>query len=136
MTWEIERGFDGRPEQLVFAPPARQLKAYMAYDDIAGSDEGACLVFAHTAKKARRLAWPTLRGWFDTDWLDARVKWIRDRPHVFGYADQEKFWRGEPHVIDCPRGCYVCGVWTEPLVAGRCADCRGEEAGDMEDEIE
>ena len=47
--------------------------------------EGAALVFAETAKEARRLAFDTLRDWFDAEWIDTRVRRLRKhRDYLMG----------------------------------------------------
>jgi len=65
----------------------RNMKAYMGYSRKAGSEDGACLVFAHNAKEARKLAWVQLAEWFDVEWIDVTTRklvicgstiWIKD----------------------------------------------------------
>ena len=93
-----------------------ELRAYMAYD--CRPEDCAILVFAFSARDARRLAWPYLTGLMDTEWIDVRVKWLRG-----GCAHLRK--SDEPHVIESPPTCKDCEQWhDEPLDDdGLCDDC-------------
>ncbi len=94
-----------------------ELRSYMAW---AGDpQDGAALVFAHSAAEAKRLAWPTLQGWMTTDaFTDVRVRWLRT-----GCLHLRK--QDGPHVVDAPLSCADCGMWwEEPLVDGLCEGCR------------
>lgn len=96
------------------------MKAYMAY--CGDKDNGACLVFAETARSARLVAWPTIRGWFDAEWIDLRVKMLRSTDWILGQAIS-----GKPHVIECPKGCSSCFMWGEdPPSDEGCRFCLGE----------
>jgi hypothetical protein len=99
-----------------------KIKAYMVFSDTAGSQESACLIFARTAKTARKLGYGV--GWWD-DWLDIAVHWIKDNPQIFREADQEKLQAGIAHVIEEPKLCRRCGFWGDYLDDNDiCEDCR------------
>lgn len=106
------------------------LKPYMGWmgDDPA---DGACLVFAYTAREARRLAFDVLRGWFDdAQWIHARTRrlrlhaeWLRTQ------ADQAALAEGRSHVIDDPASCKNCDRWGPPINdTGSCERCAAEIA--------
>jgi hypothetical protein len=103
------------------APP---LKAYSAHDG--APEEVALLIFAHTARKARPLAWRALRNLNgDCDYTDIRVRWLRDAEHLERHdADPAKLARREAHVVDAPTACDDCGLWGEPIDEdGLCSPC-------------
>lgn len=89
------------------------LKPYMGYDGLAGSIEGACLIFAHSVREARRHAWKCIQDWFDADFINVRARLIKDGQHLFTEADQEKLAAGIPHIIEAPKSCNRCGMWGE-----------------------
>lgn len=100
------------------------LKIYMGYDSFAGSEEGACLVFAHNRKEARKIAFPVLQGWFDSQWIDCTVQWLKDGNQLYSQADQEKLKKDEAHVIESPQCCRNCDLWGEKLNEdGYCEKC-------------
>ena len=104
------------------------MKAYMVYSISAGSAEGACLVFASTAKEARKLGAKYIYDWFMTDWVDVGVRWLRDRDLLFGEADQDKLKNNTPHAIENPETCSVCGFWgVSRIENGLCSDCIAEK---------
>ena len=103
------------------APP---LKAYSAHDG--APEEVALLIFAHTARKARPLAWRALRNLNgDCDYTDIRVRWLRDAAHLIQIdADAEKIARGEAHVVDNPTTCVDCLCWGDLIDdSGLCSEC-------------
>ena len=103
----------------------KPMKAYMAWDDVAGSHEGAALVFAPNRREARRLAWRVVWGWFMGEFTDLRVRVLP------GDASHMRLSDG-PHVVESPPVCEQCNVWTtEPLNdRGICEACNedGEDA--------
>jgi hypothetical protein len=100
------------------------LNTYIGFDRHAGSQEAACLVFAHTAKEARKLAHRTVRGWMDGSWLDTAVRRLRDMPWLYAEGNPSKLASDTPHVIECPTTCPTCDVWgIERDVEGRCTNC-------------
>jgi hypothetical protein len=101
------------------------MRAYIGYDRNMGQQEAACLVFANTARQARTLAYDVVRGWFDTEWIDVSVRWLRDSKYVPA--------KPEPHVIESPDVCRHCELWPSDEVLdddGLCSLCRSE----MEDD--
>ena len=81
------------------------MKAYMAYDNACGPEEGACLVFANDCREAKKISFPTLRCWFDTEFTDHRVKLLKE-PHLFELKKKDT-----PHVIETPPVCENCELW-------------------------
>jgi hypothetical protein len=107
-------------------PGASRLKVYMAYDGEVGSSEGACLVFAHTVMEAKQTALPILSNW-GCEFLDARVKWMKEGDHLFAEANQEKLAQGIPHAIESPKSCRHCDLWGEYIyLDGVCENCRDD----------
>lgn len=99
----------------------RKLRAYMAYDRFSGADEGAMLVFAENAQKARVASfghdWHWGEGW--TNWT---AKWIRNIPEHLAKLDT-----GEPQVISNPPTCPVCRLWGgHKTPRGTCSLCDHE----------
>jgi hypothetical protein len=104
------------------------LKAYMGYSRVGGSREGACLVFAHNTKEARKLTYPVLRSWFDyngsDDWIDTATTVLKDSEFLFKEANQEKLAASIAHVIESPKTCIVCEMWGNEIdEQGRCDGC-------------
>jgi len=101
------------------------MKPYMAYSKIAGSSEAAVLVFANTAREAKKLAWDSVVCDFcDNDWTDLRVNQLKGRPWLF-----KEMRKDIPHVVDNPRSCDSCGFWGNSEIGedGLCEDCREEQ---------
>ncbi len=67
------------------------------------SSEGAILVFAHTAQKAKVLGSHNDPGIVDGEYLDIRVIRLEATEHIMGLAISDK-----PHVIDAPPVCPGC----------------------------
>lgn len=93
------------------------MRAYMAFDRHMEPEAGAVLVFAHTAREAHRLAWPTLYGWCTDRYVDVGVRWLREGCEHLRRSD-------EPHVVHPPI-CSICELWhTKPLDENdRCEGC-------------
>lgn len=105
-----------------------ELKTYMGYDETAGSAEGAVLIFAHSTREARKIGFPHIRSWFDTEWIDMRARRLTDHvDHLIGEADTDKFAAGIPHVVDDPKVCPTCQLWGGGSIDenGRCDLCYG-----------
>lgn len=104
----------------------RKLKAYMAFSRMGGPESGAFLVFAHTAKEAKKISWPAaLLICEDFGFLDLGIRLIKDAPWLFGEMEKD-----EPHVIECPKSCNECEKWGHSRINedGICEMCRnGEE---------
>lgn len=113
------------------------LKAYMGFSSDAGSEEGACLVFAHSSKEARKLAHPFISDWFGLGWIDTRVRLIKDSKHLFDTeANKEKIANDVSHVIDSPTVCKDCEQWGSELdESGLCEDCQEAMLCDSEEVI-
>jgi len=86
----------------------KKLKAYMgfAWDE---PQNGACLVFAENRKQAKKLAYRTVDGWFECEWIGIRVRLLNS----FGI---EYFLRRynpkKPMVIESPECCKGnCDQW-------------------------
>lgn len=87
------------------------MRAYIGYDGPGGTGEGAVLIFANTAKEARRLGFGEINGWFDTEWIDMRVNWLKNLPNHLKKLDT-----GDVRVIDSPPSCPNCMLWGYVLV--------------------
>jgi hypothetical protein len=99
------------------------MNAYMGYSRGCGPDEGACLIFANTAREAKKQAYPILNGWGNTDWTDVGIKKL-DKPHLFAEADKAKLAAGIAHAIECPKTCERCEHWGYELNNdGLCENC-------------
>ncbi|MDQ7818716.1 MAG: hypothetical protein RDU14_16945 [Melioribacteraceae bacterium] len=106
-----------------------KLKPYMGYSRAGGSKEGAVLIFAHTAREAKKLTFPELKGWCgDQEWIDVAVNRLKGE-WLYAEADQEMLKNNIPHVIDCPKStCKQCECWGSKLnEEGICEDCIEEE---------
>jgi hypothetical protein len=97
------------------------MKAYMAFDG--DPQNGAALVFAESARQARKLAWDTLRGWFDSEWINVRVRRLREHE---GYL--LSLYDGNA-VLEDPPTCDVCETWGAPLGpdGNGCENCGGND---------
>ena len=105
------------------------MRAYMAYSRDLGSEEAAFLVFADSARAAKKLVWPEARYTLVEDWTDLAVRWIKRSADVFPLADQQKLSSGIPHVVDEPLVCENCELWGAGINKdGKCNLC-GQPAG-------
>ena len=94
------------------------LKTYIGYDKFEGARGGAVLIFAHSIKEAKKLAFPVLQEWFDMDWIDMRVN------RIYGDWLQKEKLKNEPHTVKNPKVCEVCETWgTEPYDEHICKYC-------------
>ena len=102
---------------------SKELKPYMGYSIGLGASEGAILIFAFTAKEAKKIGY---RASILTDeYIDFAVRLMRNSPYLFKDADQEKLKSGMPHVIDNPTSCRHCESWGSEIGDdGLCQDCR------------
>ena len=101
-----------------------KLKPYMGHDGDANS--WAILIFASTAKEAKKVFFfnnPSA----ENHYLDLRVKWQKDRPHLLEQADPDKLAAGISHIVDSPICCKTCEQWGPPLTDNICDDCREEK---------
>lgn len=105
------------------------MKPYMIFSRGCGPEEGAALVFAHSAKEARKLAWKQSGLDFD-DFIDMGIRLIHDTRYIFPLANQDKLKAGTPHIVDNPAACKACGYWGAGLTKdGLCGNCN-EYPGD------
>lgn len=113
------------------------LKAYMGYDVQCGSEEGACLIFAHNAREALQLCRPILRSWFSSDFTDVRTRLlVSQEQYLFDTeANQEKLAADIAHVIESPTTCFCCERWGGVLYAfdgeHLCEDCKEDYEADL-----
>lgn len=99
------------------------LNTYMGFSRSAGSEEGACLVFAYTAKEARKIAHLVICDLFDGEWIDTAVRRLRDKPWLYDEANPVKLESDTPHFVECPIGCETCGMWGFERKDGHCTNC-------------
>lgn len=108
------------------------LRSYMAWA-AETREEAACLVFANTAKEARKVAWPTLRVWWeDVAWIDVRARRLHNDAYFFQQADAEKLSQDIPHVIEAPKTCRSCEQWGV-LYGDSCIMCMDEWENDNDE---
>jgi len=94
------------------------MRAYMLYS---GRDpgEGAVLVIADTLKRAKVLAYPTLRSWFEAELIYIRGRWLRG---AWAEAALQHYGPTERVVDDVP-ACPSCERWGAYPLEGGGADC-------------
>ncbi|MHB1681108.1 MAG: hypothetical protein ACYCTB_11490 [bacterium] len=99
------------------------LKAYMGSEE--DTSEGACLIFAHTAKEAKKVGYnDCLRSW-DINYINVRIKKLKQTEFLFSQANQKKLKSGIAHVIEEPIVCSQCETWgCDELTDGLCESCR------------
>lgn len=106
------------------------MKAYIGFDRHVGPEEGAVLIFANTAREAKKISFGSI-VWGSDEWTDYAVRWLKNDPDVFLLGDQEKLAINQPHVIDDPLGCNHCGFWnagiTEDDLCCNCMAYPGDE---------
>jgi hypothetical protein len=101
------------------------LKPYMA----SGGEpqDGAILVFAHNIKEAKKVAWSSnsfLSDVCDSEYINLRVVYLKESPHLFTEGDKEKLLDGTPHIIETPATCKDCNLWGYELDEdGYCEFC-------------
>jgi len=88
------------------------LKPYMGFMAI-GPEEGACLVFAHTAREAKKLAYPVVCEGWGAHYTELRIRMLKSEPWL---------WKLNPNnvkcVIECPPTCRYCGFWGQEMMEG------------------
>jgi hypothetical protein len=103
------------------------MKKYMAYSRIAGSSDGAVLVFAYSAREAKKVFWQ-----FDgqkygdgicEEYTEIGINLIKDKPWLDKEATLDV-----PHCV-YPKGCNRCETWgvSEIGTDGLCDICREEK---------
>jgi hypothetical protein len=103
-----------------------KLRTYIGFMREAGQGDGACLIFAHNTREAKKLNWPVIRDWWtDAEWIDNAVRRLRENQDwLFSCSDVGKLIRGEAHVNDNPPSCSSCEQWGQPINEdGYCPDC-------------
>lgn len=104
---------------------ASQLKPYMGFSRSLGSGEAAILIFAYSAKEARKLGYGVACGMFVDEWIDWVVKKLKAEPNIM----KQLRGKAEPCVVDDPETCPNCHLWGfEPVNGGECCvNCVGCE---------
>ena len=101
------------------------LKPYMGFSNFSGSEDGAVLIFAHTAKEARVVGWIAGGDILTDDYSDFTANLLRNHEHLFACADQAKIKQDIPHMVMEPPFCAECGMWGDVIGAdGLCDGCR------------
>ncbi len=96
------------------------MKMYMGFNSFYGKNEAACLVFANTAKEAKKIAFPVIENWFGGGWLEVKIKMLRDSEYLKSLSTSAL-----PHVIEFPETCPKCELWgTGEIVNGSCSNCK------------
>lgn len=103
------------------------LKTYIGYSQFAGSYEGACLIFAHSAREARVVGWQEAANMFTDEYIDFVVRRIRGE-WFYKEADQDKLANDMPHVVIDVRSCNRCEQWGQSEISedGLCEECKWE----------
>lgn len=92
-------------------------------------EDGACLVFAPTAREAKAVAsrspaWDWLVDLIDGEWINLRVRWLRVGADYYRVPELER--KGESYVVEAPESCGRCENWyadgLEPTT-GLCWSC-------------
>jgi hypothetical protein len=103
----------------------KKLKPYMVSDD--EPYEGACLVFAHTVREAKKIGWSIVSSWGCDSFIEVRATFMRNSLFLYEQAIQENLEKGIPHVIESPITCKGCEHWGMKLnEQGYCDDCLRE----------
>lgn len=103
------------------------MRAYVVHDG--EPCESAVLVFANTAKEARRIGYPALQSLWDCEWIHVRADWIRDDEHLQAIREEDV-----PHVVDNPPCCVGCNLWGLRMNSdGECESCAEEAAEHAKD---
>lgn len=104
------------------------MKPYMGFSRSYGAREGAVLIFAKTAKEARREGWRNGATLIADEYIDFGVRLLRNSDYLLLEADPLKLANGTPHVIDDPHSCKSCFMWGGSPIGedGLCEDCRSE----------
>lgn len=109
------------------------LKPYMGYSNMAGSAEGAILIFAHSIKEAKKIGWRGMPGDICDVFTDMRIEWLGESDHLFTQVPQwskSKLEKSEAHVVDNPPCCKGCNLWGYELnEQGLCETCAEDEEG-------
>lgn len=93
---------------------------YMGYSAAMGSCEGAILIFANSAKEAKKLFWKNSIMLDIDEYIDMKVILIKDKP----FLEKEKKY-DYPHIVEFPTTCWRCDMWGEEIGEdGLCDDCR------------
>ena len=111
------------------------LNMYMGYAKD-GMEDGAVLIFAHTSKEARYLAYKELQYMVDCEFIEARVFRLWGNPqHLLASADKKKYENDKAHVIDDPGGCSNCCLWGEDYIIeenGQCIFCNSDDIAEKQ----
>ena len=112
-----------------------KLNMYMGYARDAMSD-CAILIFAHTSREARWLAFKELQYMIDCEFIETRVRRLwENRPHLLASADKKKYDNNEAHAIDNPGGCSNCCLWGEDYIIeenGQCVFCNLDDIAERQ----
>lgn len=98
------------------------MKAYMAYNRVAGQNEGAVLIFANNIKEAKKLAWRSSIGFEMTNrYIDVVVEIIRNEDYLF-----KQMVKNTPHCVEEPLSCVRCNMWGTGDISedGICSSCK------------
>lgn len=105
------------------------LKSYTAFSRSMGSENGAILVVAFSAKEAKKLAWSHCSD--VSEWTDLGIRRIWEDKTGLLLADKEKVETETPHIVIDPVSCEACGIWgggiTKDFRCGYCDAWPGEK---------
>lgn len=102
------------------------MKTYMVYSRNGGTIQGAFLVFAHSVREAKKVAWPQVKGVLvgEDDYTDLAVKQIRgEGEYLSTLADVKLLRSGIAHVVQRLPSCTICLTWDSRLGDDGLCDC-------------
>ena len=113
------------------------LNTYMIFSRTGDVENGAALVFAHTAQEARVVGWRGIGSDLTDEYTDLAANRLRNKPWLFDEALAVKFANDEAHVIDDPKSCRTCECWGQSPIGedGLCEGCRQDVIDDAEQSL-
>lgn len=103
------------------------LKPYMFYSGLCGSCESAGLVFAKSSREAKRIGWQEFGSLFTDEYIDIRVRLLRNSNYLFREGNRDKLENNIPHTNDNPTSCSRCEMWGEEISEdGLCQTCKDD----------
>jgi hypothetical protein len=107
------------------------LKPYIGYSRSLGASDGAILIFANSAREAKKIGFPYVDNLLTFEFTDFAVNRLWDRDFVFVDADPNLVKGNIPHVIDNPTCCEDCGYFGHEKInpeSGICIACENESS--------
>lgn len=99
------------------------MKIYMGYDKLAGSCEGAILIFANNYKEAKKIGYSDIMFLFGSDYIDVGIRKLKNSNHLIAQANKDLLKKNIPHAIDSPKTCPKCKMWGGVIGENGCSFC-------------